>query len=103
MAISHRIEILPNNKAKTYFKNAFGCARLAWNWGLARWRRNYKLGIKESVLDMKKAFNAEKKDKFPFTGDVTKYATQQPFINLGRGITKYFKDLKEGIVSYPQF
>ncbi|NMA59309.1 MAG: helix-turn-helix domain-containing protein, partial [Clostridiales bacterium] len=30
MAISHRIEILPNNKAKTYFKNAFGCARLAW-------------------------------------------------------------------------
>jgi len=103
IAISHRIEILPNNKAKTYFKTAFGCARLAWNWGLARWRRNYKLGIKESVLDMKKAFNAEKNERFPFTGDVTKYATQQPFINLGRGITKYFKDLKEGIVSYPQF
>lgn len=103
IAISHRIEILPNNKAKTYFKNAFGCARLAWNWGLARWRRNYKLGIKESVYDMKKAFNAEKKEKFPFTGNVTKYATQQPFIHLGRGITKYFKDLKEGILSYPQF
>ena len=45
----------------------------------------------------------KRKKKFPFTGNVTKYATQQPFIHLGRGITKYFKDLKEGILSYPQF
>ncbi|HHW1541288.1 TPA: helix-turn-helix domain-containing protein, partial [Campylobacter coli] len=29
MIISHKIELIPNNKAKTYFKKAFGCSRLA--------------------------------------------------------------------------
>ncbi|EAI2256350.1 transposase, partial [Campylobacter coli] len=28
MSISHKIELKPNNKAKTHFKKAFGCARL---------------------------------------------------------------------------
>ncbi|EAK1276438.1 transcriptional antiterminator, partial [Campylobacter jejuni] len=26
MSISHKIELKPNNKAKTHFKKAFGCA-----------------------------------------------------------------------------
>ncbi|EAL6569723.1 transposase, partial [Campylobacter coli] len=38
MSISHKIELKPNNKAKTHFKKAFGCARLAYNWGLAKWQ-----------------------------------------------------------------
>ncbi|PCM56584.1 transcriptional antiterminator, partial [Campylobacter sp. BCW_8712] len=28
MTISHKIELIPNNKAKTHFKKAFGCSRL---------------------------------------------------------------------------
>lgn len=28
ISISHKIELKPNNKAKTHFKKAFGCARL---------------------------------------------------------------------------
>ena len=35
ISIAHRIELKPNNKQKTYFRKAFGCARLAYNWGLA--------------------------------------------------------------------
>ncbi|EOX8266992.1 helix-turn-helix domain-containing protein, partial [Campylobacter coli] len=35
ISISHKVELKPNNKAKTHFKKAFGCARLAYNWGLA--------------------------------------------------------------------
>jgi len=35
--------------------------------------------------------------------EVTKYATQQPFINLGKAFKKFFEDLKKGTVSYPQF
>ena len=37
-SISHKIELKPNNKAKTHFKKAFGCARLAYNWALAKWQ-----------------------------------------------------------------
>lgn len=103
ITISHKIELTPNNKQKTYFRKAFGCARLAYNWGLAEWQRRYKEGEKVDAYGLKKAFNAIKKDEYPFVLEVTKYATQQPFINLGKAFKKFFEDLKKGVVSYPQF
>lgn len=103
ITISHKIELTPNNKQKTYFRKAFGCARLAYNWGLAEWQLRYKEGEKVDAYGLKKAFNAIKKDEYPFVLEVTKYATQQPFINLGKAFRKFFDDLKKGVVSYPQF
>lgn len=103
ITISHKIELVPNNKQKSYFRKAFGCARLAYNWGLAEWQRRYKEGDKVDAYGLKKAFNAMKKEEFPFVVGVTKYATQQPFINLGKAFKKFFDDLKKGIVSYPRF
>lgn len=50
ISIAHRIELKPNNKQKTHFRKAFGCARLAWNWGLAEWQRQYKEGGKPSAV-----------------------------------------------------
>lgn len=101
--ISHKIELIANNKAKTHFRKAFGCARLAYNWGLARWQECYKQGIKTSRFQLQKEFNAIKKDKFPFVYEVSKYATQQPFKNLDLAYQKFFRDLKKGKVSYPKF
>lgn len=103
ISISHKIELKPNNKAKTHFKKAFGCARLAYNWGLAKWQENYKQGIKSSAYELKKEFNSIKKQEFPFVYEVSKYATQQPFLNLDRAFKKFFSDLKQGKVSYPKF
>lgn len=103
ISISHKIELKPNNKAKTHFKKAFGCSRLAYNWGLAKWQEYYKQGIKKSHLELKKEFNAVKKEQFPFVYEVSKYATQQPFVNLNLAFNKFFKDLKQGKLSYPKF
>lgn len=103
ITISHKIELVPNNKQKSYFRKAFGCARLAYNWGLAEWQRRHKEGEKVDAYGLKKAFNAIKKEEYPFVLEVTKYATQQPFINLGKAFKKFFEDLKRGAVSYPQF
>lgn len=103
ISISHKIELKPNNKAITHFKKAFGCSRLAYNWGLAKWQEYYKQGVKKSYLDLKKEFNAIKKDQFPFVYDVSKYATQQPFLNLNLAFNKFFRDLKQGKLSYPKF
>ena len=100
--ISHKIELKPNNNAKTHFRKAFGCARLAYNWGLAKWQENWKLGIKASIYDIRKEFNAIKKEQFPFTYEVSSYATNQPFIYLDKAFKKYFSDLKKGKVSYPK-
>lgn len=101
-SISHKIELKPNNAAKTHFKKAFGCARLAYNWGLAKWQENWKLGIKASIYDIRKEFNATKKEQYPFVYEVSSYATMQPFIYLDNAFKKYFADLKKGKVSYPK-
>ena len=100
---SHKIELKPNNKAKTHFKKAFGCARLAYNWALAKWEENYRQGVKASIYDIRKEFNAIKKEQYPFTYEVSAYATHQPFLNLDKAFKKYFSDLKKGKVSYPKF
>ena len=103
ISIAHKIELKPNNKQKTYFRKAFGCARLAYNWGLAEWKRMYEAGEKTHGWEIKKRFNAIKKEQFPFVYEVTKCATQQPFDNLQRAFDNFFRDLKQGKVSYPQF
>lgn len=102
VSISHKIELKPNNKAKTHFKRAFGCARLAYNWGLAKWQENYKQGIKASIYDIRKEFNYIKKEKFQFAYEVSSCATNQPFRDLDKAFKKYFADLKKGKVSYPK-
>ena len=103
ISIAHKIELVPNQQAKAHFRQAFGCARLAYNWGLAKWQEYYKLGIEKSHLDLKKEFNAIKKAQFPFVYEVSKYATQQPFFFLNRAFQKFFDDLEKGKVSYPRF
>ena len=99
ISIAHRIELKPNNKQKTYFRKAFGCARLAWNWGLAEWQRQYKEGGKPSAFSLKKQFNAIKGEQYYFVYEVTKCASQQPFINLEKAFKKFFKEH----TGYPRF
>ena len=100
--ISHKIELKPNNKAKTHFRKAFGCARFAYNWALAKWQENYKRGIKKNISDLSKEFNAIKRSQYQFVWEVSKYATQNSFRNLDNAFKKYFADLKKGKVSYPK-
>ncbi|EPZ73357.1 RNA-guided endonuclease InsQ/TnpB family protein [Helicobacter pylori] len=69
----------------------------------ANLQENYQLGIKTNHLQLKKEFNALKKSQFNFVYEVTKYATQQPFIHLNLAFNKFFRDLKKGLVSYPKF
>jgi len=98
MQIAHKIELKPNNKQKTYFKKACGVSRFSWNWALAQWNRQYEENkkaepeecIKISGMSLKKQFNAIKKDKFPWTREVTKYAAQQPFIQLQSAWKRFF-------------
>lgn len=101
--ISHKIEILPNNKQRTCLVKAFGCARFAYNWGLSEWIRRHKNGEKVNGNKLKKIFNSEKKEKYPFVCEVTKYATQQSFVYLQKAYDRFFKDLKEDVVSFPKF
>jgi len=99
ITIGHKMELKPDNKQETHFRKAFGCARLAWNRGLAEWRRQYKEGGKPNPYDLKKQFNAIKKEQFPFVLEVSKCAVQQPFFDIKDAYTKFF-DHQGG---YPRF
>jgi len=99
LPIAHKIRLSPNNKQETYFKKGCGTARFAWNWALEAWNESYKAGERPSGLQLKKQFNAIKKQEFPWVYQVTKYACQQPFLQLQQAWKRFFK----GLGSKPKF
>lgn len=95
ISISHKIELCPNNKQKTYIRKACGCSRLAWNWGVAECNQLRKQEQKVDIYEIKKQFNAIKKTKFPFVCEVTKYAVQEPFLDLKDALIAYYNKTAE--------
>ena len=91
ITLADRIQLMPNNKQRTYFRKAIGCCRFAYNWGLAEWQRRYNDG--EQGLTGRKlrdSFNAVRGEEFPWTYEVTKYATAHAFDDLQRAFDNFF-------------
>lgn len=114
----HIIALDPTNKQATYFSKACGIARLAYNWALAEWQRQYQAdktyrndchtkGIeinptklnKPSQVNLRKQLNAIKRTQFPFMMEVTKCSPQLAIMQLGDAFKRFFK----GEANYPQF
>lgn len=92
ITVAHRIQLMPNNKQRTYFRKAIGCNRLAYNWGLAEWKRRYKDGERGlSGRKLRNDFNAIRGEQFPFTYEVTKYATAHAFDDLQVAFNNFFE------------
>jgi len=70
-----------------------------WNWALAEWNRQYEVGEKPTALGLKKQFNEIRREQFPWTWEVTKNASDQPFLDLGKAFTAFF----EGKAHRPRF
>jgi len=106
MQVAHKIELKPNNKQTTYFRKACGTSRFAYNWALSEWEKQHRINrdlpkeerTKISGYSLKKKFNSLKKEFFPWAKEVSKYAAQQPFLDLQKAYNRFFN--KQG--SYPQ-
>ena len=57
----------------------------------AEWNRQYEAGEKPTALKLKKQFNEIRREQFPWTWDVTKNASDQPFLDLGKAFTAFFE------------
>ena len=99
MYLSHKIAIQPNNRQATYFKQACGTARFAYNWGLAEWKRQYEAGEKPTWQKLDAELNRIKHSEFPWMRDVTIQATQNSLMNLGAAFQNFFA----GRARYPKF
>ena len=123
MIVGQVIELKANNKFFTYCRKAFGVRRLAYNWCVAKFKKDYiahcaamdrynkelaeykKSPLQSTVAplkpklptwqDYKKEFNAIRLEEYPFTYEVTKYASQQAFANFGKAVSNYFENVKK--------
>src|SRR6266700_3200114 len=96
MIRAHKIRLHPTSAQANYFARAAGTARFVWNWALAEWNRQYEAGEKPTALKLKKHFNEIRRKHFPWTWDVTKNASDQPFLDLGKAFADFFEGLQSG-------
>lgn len=92
MFIRQTIEIRPNNKQKTYFRQCFGARRLAYNYGLREWIRLRDSGAKTNIRLIRTLFNAKKPHVWPFLASVSSSATCFAFDDLKRAFENFFND-----------
>jgi len=89
--LSHKIELVTNNKQSTYFAKSCGVARVAYNWGLNKWQELYSANQKVNEGILRKQLNAIKKTEFPYMLEVTKCAVQLAIKNdLQNAFTRFF-------------
>jgi putative transposase len=99
MIRAHKIRLHPTPAQVNYFAKAAGTSRFVWNWALAEWQRQFEAGEKPTAFKLKKQFNAIRREHYPWTWEVTKNASDQPFLDLGKAFTAFF----EGTARRPRF
>jgi len=96
MLIAHKIALDPNNKQRTYFAKAAGCARKAYNWALAEWKGQYEAWKLDNSLPkpnqtaLRRKLNGIKRTEFSFMLEVTKCAPQLAIMQLGQAFQNFF-------------
>jgi len=78
---------------------ACGTSRFVWNLALEEWNRIHNSGGTPHWMELKKQFNATKYERFPWLKQIHRDAHSQPFSNLGKAFSSFFK----GSSKYPQF
>ena len=98
-SLAHKIALDPTPEQRQFFLQASGVSRFTYNWALAEWQERYQLGGKPKGPVLKKSFNALRRVQFPWTYDVHRDATAQPFADLQRAFVNFWK----GNAAYPRF
>jgi putative transposase len=94
---SYKVELDPNNMQRTQLARSAGCARFAYNWGLARRIELYKNEKKSTTaVNQHKELCALKKTEYPWMYDVSKCAPQEALRDLDRAYKNFFGRCKKG-------
>lgn len=97
--LTHKIRIYPNKEQEKLLQKSCDVARYVYNWGLAKWNEEYEEGNKPNFYQIKKEFNALKKEECPFVMEVSKCASEYALMDLKNGFTKFFRKQ----ANHPQF
>ena len=97
MILSHKIRIYPNNKQKSHIEKSFGVSRFTYNWILEKFNQYQATNTPFYLYELKKEFNAIKKVSFPFVCEVSKYASQEAFIDFKDALHAYYNKTKRHV------
>jgi putative transposase len=102
---AYRYELKPNNKQKTLLAKHAGCARFAYNWGLARRKELYEKSRESTTaIEQHRRLNKLKKTEFPWMYEVSKCAPQEALRDLHRAYQNFFREIKKGKKNgFPRF
>jgi len=93
---AYKTELDPNNRQVTLFMQHAGCARVAWNWALARIKEKES---EPNAMKLHKELNARKKEEFPYMYEVSKCSPQESL----RDLQKAFKNFFAKRAKFPKF
>lgn len=92
--LTHRIKLKPNKYQEEYFRKACGVSRTMWNRGLAYWNEQYEAGVRGITgRKVRNYFNSIRKVQFPWSYEVTKWATQKPLEDLDVAFRRFFNNV----------
>lgn len=97
--LAHKIQLDPTPTQRQLLAQHCGACRVAYNWGLARWKELYEAGEKPNINTLRKEFNRIKRETFPWIVTLRQMAPDYALINLGKAFDRFFK--KQG--GYPKF
>jgi putative transposase len=107
----YKTELDLTNEQRTACLKHAGCARFAYNWGLARSQEVYRTtGKRPTALDLHKDLNKLKQTDFPWMYEVSKCAPQEALRDLDAAYKSFYRraTLKKqgkwkGKVGFPTF
>ena len=99
MKRSQQIELNPNNKQSTLMAQHAGYARVAYNFALSSLKQGLDNDEWRSYVDIKREFNAVKRDKFDWCSELSQNASKNAIHNLGDAVTRW----KKGQNSFPTY
>src|SRR6266852_8375461 len=107
----YKTELEMNNVQRTLCLKHAGCARFAYNWGLARKQEARAAGNRTpSARDLHKELNALKATEYPWMYECSKCAPQEALIDLDNAFTNFFRKVAlkkqgqfRGKCGYPKF
>ena len=103
----HRIQLLPNNKQKTVFRQWVGTHRWAYNYGLGKKIEAYeKTGKSPGAYSlMKKIVKLKRVEEYDWLNDVSKSVPRVALMQLEQAYANFFRRVKEGVEEpgFPKF
>jgi transposase len=92
----YKVELDLNNKQITACLKHAGCARFAFNWGLARKKQAFELGQKiPTAIDLHRCLNTLKTTDYPWMYEVSKCAPQEALRDLDAAYKNAYRRLGE--------